>query len=261
MQITIIGTGNTATVLGRALVVAGHRIKQVYGREQSKAMQLAALLSVGEAQQCAVTDSLAQVAPGADLYVVAVSDTGLSAIAAQLRLPGELVVHTAGAVTKNILQPVSERYGVFYPLQSLRRERDDLPPMPILADAADAADLSLLLALGRSISREVQPADDAARLKLHVAAVLVNNFTNHLYALAADFCEKESVDFRLLLPLLLETANRAQEHAPATVQTGPALRGDAATIGQHLQLLNTHPHLQEIYRLLTDSIQQFHLKK
>jgi predicted short-subunit dehydrogenase-like oxidoreductase (DUF2520 family) len=260
MQIIIIGTGNTATVMARALAGAGHTIVQVYGRERAKAAQLAAQLAQWQVQPPAVTDSLTGLQPWADLYLIAVSDSGLAHITQHLQLGNALVAHTAGAVSKDILQTVSSRYGVFYPLQSLRRERDELPPMPMLVDASDEEGVMLLLKLAQSMSGQVQVAGDAERLKLHVAAVLVNNFTNHLYALAEDFCKKEAVDFKLLLPLLLETATRVQEHSPQQVQTGPALRGDINTVERHLQLLSAHPQLQELYQLLSVSIQLFHKK-
>ena len=53
-----------------------------------------------------------------------------------------------------------------------------------------------------------QVINDEERLKLHVAAVIVSNFTNHLYAIAEEFCTSEHVDFNLLKPLIMETANR-----------------------------------------------------
>ena len=49
---------------------------------------------------------------------------------------------------------------------------------------------------------------DDQRLKLHLAAVLCNNFVNHLYALTERYCKMEGLDFQLLLPLIKETAAR-----------------------------------------------------
>ncbi len=53
--------------------------------------------------------------------------------------------------------------------------------------------------LAASISpKNVVEAGDDERLKLHVAAVVVNNFVNHLYFLAEDYCKKEGLDFKQL---------------------------------------------------------------
>jgi len=92
-------------------------------------------------------------------------------------------------------------------------------------------------------------------LKLHVAAVVVNNFVNHLLVLAEEYCKKEGIEFSQLLPLLQETISRVREVPPSQAQTGPAIRHDTATIEKQLEILSAHPALKEIYLLLTSSIQ------
>jgi hypothetical protein len=107
----------------------------------------------------------------------------------------------------------------------------------------------------------VQVADDATRLKLHVAAVIVNNFANHLYALSAYYCRKEGLDFRLLLPLIEETAQRVRYFPPQQMQTGPAVRNDRLTIANHLQQLEDYPAIRLVYEMLTESISQFSVEE
>jgi predicted short-subunit dehydrogenase-like oxidoreductase (DUF2520 family) len=166
------------------------------------------------------------------------------------------MVHTAAAVPKDILKQSTDRYGVFYPLQSLRKDSHFLPDTPIVIDASDENTLRELEALAQSISHRIVGADDEQRVKLHLAAVFCNNFVNHLYALAADFCEKEGIDFSLLHPLIEETAQRLQEMPPSQSQTGPALRNDITTIEKHKAMLKQHPQLYRVYDVLTDSIRQ-----
>ena len=105
-----------------------------------------------------------------------------------------------------------------------------------------------------TLSSKVSYANDEQRLKLHVAAVIVNNFTNHLYTLAADYCADEGLDFKMLQPLIEETALRLRDHRPADVQTGPAARKDMATLDKHLSILSQHPVLKKIYLRMSDSI-------
>ena len=126
--------------------------------------------------------------------------------------------------------------------------------MPVIIDASDEKTLIQLLELASSISDTVVEGNDQVRLKMHLAAVFCNNFVNHLYALMQDYCKKESLDFNLLLPLIDETAARLKQLPAAEAQTGPALRGDKGTIEKHLQLLQSHPHLKNIYEVMTDSI-------
>jgi predicted short-subunit dehydrogenase-like oxidoreductase (DUF2520 family) len=250
MKVVIIGSGNTATVMGGMIAAAGHRILQVAGRREEPAAGLASALGCGF-----VTD-WERIDRGAELYLVALSDGALEGLGKELSLPGKLVLHTAGAVARDILADVSERNGVLYPLQSLRKEIRPFPEVPLLIDASRPEDLPVIEAFAHTIARQVEQADDATRLKLHLAATLVNNFTNHLYMLAADYCTKEGLHFSLLLPLIRETAERVSRYSPAEVQTGPAIRGDQPTIGRHLTLLDNYKDISDLYRLFTVKIEE-----
>jgi hypothetical protein len=84
--------------------------------------------------------------------------------------------------------------------------------------------------------------------------VIVNNFVNHLYALAESYCNSEGIDFELLIPLIKETAERVQYITPLQSQTGPALRNDTDTIQKHIELLQKYPALKRIYETFTGSI-------
>jgi len=221
MEIVIIGTGNTASVLGRKLRNAGHRIVQVFGRDTSEASQLAYELDTESTNYWNV------VYRDADLYILAVSDIAIREILEELQLPDKTIVHTAASVSKDVLRNSAKHFGVFYPLQSLRKDLGHLPNIPIIIEE---------------------------RKKLHLAAVVVNNFVNHLYALAESYCNNEGIDFNLLLPLIKETAERLNYISPSQSQTGPALRNDKETIKAHLELLKKYPHLKKIYETFTDSI-------
>lgn len=251
MDIAIIGSGNTAAVLGRKFIAAKHKIIQIVSRNASAASQLAYEWDTESANYMSLLTR------NADVYIIAVSDNALEEVVSDLKLPGKVVAHTAGAVSKDVLQHVSKHYGVFYPLQSLRKEINGLPDIPVFYEGSDGKATKVLQSLAESISFEKASlafSDD--RLKLHVAAVIVNNFTNHLYVLAEKYCQKEGLDFHQLLPLIEETVKRLKTTSPAGSMTGPAIRHDQDTIQKHLELLAGQPQLQKIYRLLTDSIQE-----
>jgi predicted short-subunit dehydrogenase-like oxidoreductase (DUF2520 family) len=250
MKIVIIGSGNVATVLGKKLNEAGHQILQVYNRSLSGAQALGDILSVAATDQWQMLDA------GADVYLVAVSDQAISSISPSAAFGNKAVVHTAGSVPMNVLERVSKRYGVFYPLQTLRKEIPVNTEIPILIDANEDNLKEMLLAMGRSISPAVLHATDEKRFTLHIAAVFLNNFTNHLYALAESFCGKEAVSFELLKPLIQETASRVLHSSPSLLRTGPAIRGDKETIEKHLRKLEADPELRAVYLHLTESIQR-----
>jgi predicted short-subunit dehydrogenase-like oxidoreductase (DUF2520 family) len=96
------------------------------------------------------------------------------------------------------------------------------------------------------------------RRALHVAAVFACNFTNHLFAISQDLLAAENLDFNLLRPLIAETADKIRLNDPATVQTGPAIRGDDQIINSHLEMLKDKPELHELYKKLSQSIVNLH---
>jgi len=250
MNIVIIGSGNVATVLGRKFKAAGHSILQVYSRNASAASQLAYELDTES------TNYKSMLNKNADVYIIAVTDSAIHAAADDLKLHTKVVAHTAASVPKEILKDTTSHYGVFYPLQSLRKEMTALPDFPVFFDAADDVAKRVLETLAHSIAKEnVIEAGNDERLKLHVAAVFVSNFVNHLYTLTENYCRKEGLDFKQLWPLIEETALRIRDISPKKVQTGPALRNDSETIHKHLELLKDHPQMKSLYVLLTESIQ------
>ncbi len=248
MQVVILGTGNVATVFAKRLNSAGHSVIQVWGRDIIKAEQLGGIVSAK-----AISD-ISLLTKNADVYIIAISDKAVLELVEQLELPGALVLHTTASISKQVLKGVSEKYGVLYPLQSLRKLMDESTPIPLLVDGNSEIVIKEIETLGRSISSTVVKADDETRVKLHVAAVFACNFTNYMYLQSATFCEKENLDFSLLQPLIEETANRVRDHHPSKVFTGPAVRGDVATMEKHLSLLESYPELSELYKDLSNRI-------
>jgi predicted short-subunit dehydrogenase-like oxidoreductase (DUF2520 family) len=252
MEIVIIGTGNTASVLGKMLKAAGHRIAQVYGRDAAAASALAYELDSESTNYWAV------VTRTADIYILAVSDIAIPEVLKELHLTDKTIVHTAASVSKDIFRNRARHYGVMYPLQSLKKGSDRLPEIPVIIDASDENTLQQIAALANTISDTVVEGDDEARLKMHMAAVFCNNFVNHIYALMQDYCEKEKLDFSLFIPLIEETARRLKQLPAADAQTGPALRRDEVTLEKHREILKSHPSLLKIYDVLTESIRHSH---
>ncbi len=248
MIVTIIGSGNTATVLGRLLKNKNHVINEIAGRNEP------AVKTLAENLNAAACFDLKKLNKNSDVFIIAVKDDALAEIAAQLKLNKKIAVHTAGSVPVNVLEKTAENYGVLYPLQSLRKELNYLPDIPFLIDGNNAFAKENMYALAASISKSVSVADDETRLKYHVSAVIVSNFTNHLFALAKNYCDENKTDFKLLLPLIEETVNRLHYYNPSDMQTGPAVRNDKKTMQKHLQLLNKFPQLKNIYELMSKSI-------
>ena len=249
MRIVLLGTGNLATRLGIALHAKDAEIIQVYGRTKSGASQLASLLGVP------YTLSKTEINATADLYILAVSDEAIPDVVADTPIRDQLVVHTSGSVSMDILASVVKNYGVFYPLQTLSRQKAvDFSSVPICIEANSPENLAKLKALADTVSHHVVHVDSTQRRQLHLAAVFVCNFVNHFYSIGEKLLQEQQLDYSLLKPLILETAYKAIQYSPPTVQTGPAVRGNATIMNQHLKMLAQHPEWQKIYELISKDI-------
>lgn len=244
----IIGSGNVATHLGKALKRAGITIDVVYSRDPEHAQQLASRLGA-----VPYTD-LKLVPSHADLYLIAVKDTAIEEVSGQLTVNDGIVVHTSGITPIQILQ-MHKRYGVFYPLQTLTKNVEpDLKTIPLLVEANTETDRDHLLEVAAAISDKAFSITSEQRQFVHLAAVFANNFSNHLYAIAEQITQAHHIPFEILKPLILETARKVQDNDPISVQTGPAIRNDLPTIEKHLMLLQQTPEFRQIYELLSRSI-------
>ena len=253
LRIGLLGAGRVASQLGPALAAAGHEVAFVWSRTPAATEALAAQLPGAQALL-----TLAPPLPPADVYLLAVPDAAVAPLLAGTKWPaGALVAHLAGALPLAVFdaQP-AVRGGVFYPLQTFSPGRTiDWPAVPLCIEAANAAGETTLLALARSLSGDVRRLSSAQRLKLHVAAVFANNFTNHLLGIADALLVEAGLPAELLAPLVRETVAKALANPPFAVQTGPAVRRDAPTLAAHEAALAAHPTWQALYAQLTASIQ------
>jgi len=254
-QVTLIGAGNLATQLGKAFRKAGIEIVQVYSRTQESARTLASVLNT------AFTNKTDEIDLSSGLILVAVKDEVIGQVLDRVNLRQSLVVHTAGSVPMDFLAKYSERYGVFYPLQTFSKIRNvDFTDIPICLEASSGAVLTELTELAKKISEAVYEIGSEDRKILHLAAVFACNFVNHFYYLGGQLIGKRGLAFDLLKPLIRETAVKVLEMDPYEAQTGPAKRYDETIIANHLSLMDNQPELREIYNFVTQSIFQAYKK-
>lgn len=245
-RVVIVGSGNVAEALARALPASGAELCQVFARNRERGPRVAAL---GGTTWTADPDRLAE----ADLYLFAVSDRAVGEVAASLRLPdGAVAAHTAGSVPLDALEAFPRR-AVIYPLQTFTAGRAvDFARVPLFLEASDKGTYQAVERFARRLSSQLYPADSKRRGILHLAGVLACNFVNALYAAGERTLAREGLPFEALRPLIAETAAKAlAAPSPAAVQTGPAVRGDLPTLERHRALLAEEPLLLEIYNLMS----------
>ena len=188
-----------------------------------------------------------------DLIMVCVPDDSVARVCEQLP-ENKLVVHTAGAVPMQ----GNNRSGVFYPLYSFSKDAEvNWSNIPILLEANSTEDLGLLKELATQLTEKVFEVSSDGRNQLHVSAVLVNNFTNHLYTLAFEHAMQHNVPVETLFAIMRQGPEKAIQLGPINAQTGPAIRGDRSTIDAHLSKIQDE-ELRSLYQLLSDSIHNTH---
>jgi len=251
--VTLIGNGNVAWHLGTAFRQAGVMIAKVYGRDTEKAKELAQYLgaeAINDLQEISVCD---------EIVFLCVKDDAIADIAASFLKTPRLLVHTSGTVSMHILDGKAEHIGVFYPLQSLHRNRPvNWSEIPLCLEASSSEFLDELTMLASQLSNKVIYLSSEQRRWLHVAAVIVSNFTNFLYIQAESLCHEHGLSFQLLQPLIMETARRLESSSPGNWQTGPARRNDVQVMNLHIQLLKDNPVMQQLYREFSEHIVRYY---
>lgn len=229
MRVVLIGRGRLATNLLPALQQAGHEVSSINSR------------------------TLENLPEEADVFIIAVKDSALQEVICRATKGREqqLFVHTAGSMPMSLFEGYTNRFGVFYPMQTFSKERlVSFADIPVFIEGDNA----VLRPLAESITHSVYELSSADRKYLHLSAVFACNFVNHCYALSAELLEKHGIPFSVMLPLIDETALKVHQLHPLEAQTGPAVRYDENVIRMQSSMLADSPLLQEIYNLLSVSI-------
>lgn len=252
IKATVIGSGNVAQHLIQAFLKSDTiELQQVFSRQKESVLHL-----VDDSKIATNWQQLLE----SDIYIIAVSDSAIAEVSSNLPFKNRFVVHTSGGVPLEELDSKNRR-GVFYPLQTFTKDKEvDFSKIPICLESEVDDDYTTLEDLAEAIGAKHYLISSNQRKSLHVAAVFVNNFTNHLYQIGKEICAEHQLPFEILKPLITETAEKVQHLSPLEAQTGPAKRNDQNTIQAHLALL-TNNMQKEIYKILTQSIQQSNVKK
>lgn len=243
---SFVGSGNVATHLAIALKKVGVEIIDVFSENTENAKRFAAEL------KCSFSHGIQNL--NSDITILAIPDSKIKEVSGLLPENDSIVVHTSGITDMSVLEG-RKHFGVFYPLQTFSKERKvEMGKIPFCIEANNEDDLSLLVELASKLSQNVKAVSSKQRKLLHLTAVMVNNFSNHMYHMASEILETNNLDFELLLPLIQETAQKVNDIIPIKAQTGPARRNDKTTLDEHMEMLNAFPEYREIYKLLSEQI-------
>jgi predicted short-subunit dehydrogenase-like oxidoreductase (DUF2520 family) len=253
--ITIVGAGNLAGALAVSLREAGYSVDQIVSRG-STASLLGARRLAREVGASAITASRARIR--AEIVWFCVPDGEIAAAAASLtgaaEWKGKVALHSSGALTSDELAVLRERGAAVasvHPLMTfVRGSRPLLAGVPFAIEGNPKA-----VRAARAIVLRLRGQSFAIRKEKKVAYHAWGMFASPLLtallaaservALAAGVHRKAAR--HRMLPILRQTlANYARLGAPGSF-SGPIARGDAATVGKHLQVLLEVPEVREVY--------------
>jgi predicted short-subunit dehydrogenase-like oxidoreductase (DUF2520 family) len=252
-RISFIGAGKVAGALCRQMYLSGCKIQKIISRTEKNGRTLAVSCNAIWSPEFDFT------IPD-DIIITAVSDDALKEVVSKINCPEKtLVTHTAGSLGMDVFPAHLKHTGVFYPLQTFSNDRKiEFRDLPFFLEASDAFSSKILKDLTESIGGKAYFADSEHRRLLHVAAVFVCNFTNHMLTAGSQITAKSGFRFEVLGPLINETILKALETGPENSQTGPAYRFDKGTIKRHIDLLSFSPEFQGVYKEVTKSIMKFY---
>lgn len=254
MTFTLIGTGNMAHFLALRCKGLGWQCKGVWGRDKAKVCSLAAFL------ETEIIASLSEITDDCDYCILAVTDSAIAEIAAQLSLVNTIVVHTAGSQSLAILP--QENKAVVWPVYSIAQA--NLPmknDFPVVYETSHEMSAQKAKELAMVMSSNVVAATWQQRQWMHLIATFGNNFTNHIMAICEQLAHEQDLSFDLFKPILEQTFERVKETNPVNAQTGAAKRNDENTMRTHFELLKYHPVWQALYEKFSASIKDMYSSK
>lgn len=249
-KIVVLGSGNVAYHLVKALSISNFTILQIFSRNQKTGKELAKLC------KSKFTDKISSITKDADAYFFAMNDTANETISSQISISKDkLLLHTAGSLSMNIFKDKTNNYGVFYPFQTFTKNIDcDFSKVPICIEASNTPSLKKIKYIAIQLACKSIEIDEEKRKKLHLAGVFASNFMNHCIYIGENILEKSDIGKELLEPLLKQSFKKTLSVGAKDSQTGPAIRMDHQIIGKHIDLLGEKSTESEIYKIISKSI-------
>lgn len=255
----IIGAGRLGTSLGYALSQKGYRIKAISCRSLSSVEESRRIIGEGKA----LTDNV-QAAKEGKLLFLCVPDSEIAKVAEELAastLPWEeiIVFHCSGLFPAEILRPLKAKGALaasIHPVQSFSRKKADLNQFKGIYFSIEGDKKALDIT--RKIVDQLGGTSIFIRGKdkplYHIACSIASNFSivllNVAVSLLKDIGLDEDQASKLIIPLVQGTFQNIEESGLVNALTGPVVRGDQKTLGEHIKALQKFPAYYELYQHL-----------
>ena len=247
-HICLIGTGKLSRHLAKKLSIFKDKPLFIWGRNAEQAEFIAQEFGLLH------LNNLFEI-PENSAVLLCVSDQAIEPLASELKSKSPFLIHFSGTQSINRLTPYTPNAAVIWPNQSFSNAvHIDWKNVPLILEVSNETAKGWLMEILNALEGPAVFLDEESRKKLHLAAVVANNFINHLLVLTESWCNQNRLDFKLLHPLITQSIQNLQNQSPSQLQTGPASRNDWKTIHSHIEMLSNFPQLKEVYILMSNQL-------
>ncbi|MDP8241123.1 MAG: DUF2520 domain-containing protein [Candidatus Hatepunaea meridiana] len=256
-RIAVVGYGKVGKVLVKAFIQAGYELTGIVVSCSAKKPAL-------KDGRLLFFDKIVQLPDETDFIVLCVRDFQIEGLAKEIVTrkgfhAGTVIAHTAGAVSAEILAPVRDVGALplsWHPMQTFvgGEDADLLCGVTFGIDGdPEAVSLGEELAIKIGGIPFIVPPDK--RTTYHLGAVMACNLMSGLVSMAMQLLKEAGMNdkraMEALSPLIVKTAQNLSRIGLPDSISGPLRRGDEKTIGLHLDILEKHPDLNVVYRVLS----------
>jgi predicted short-subunit dehydrogenase-like oxidoreductase (DUF2520 family) len=247
--LSIIGAGRVGRALGRRLRELGWKIGTVVASSESSARKAVRSIGAGRAHTFLTRQVLA-----AQVILITTQDHSVAAIAEELarigaeELRGKIVLHTSGALSSRVLDPVKKcgaAIGSMHPLQTFSGVGVPSLEGKVFPIEGDAHAVRTARMIARALGAVPVHIEGSKKPLYHAAGALA---AGNVLALmeaatrlmtAAGMKRREAV--RVLLPLTRQVLENFERLGPRAAWTGPLSRGDYGVVAAHTEAMKDLP--------------------
>ena len=262
-SVGIIGPGRIGQAMGRLLAESRVPIAFIVARKPAVARR--AVKFIGEGKPTGLADPKL---PGASVLLIATSDSAIAEVARRLAKlgkgtdawRGKVVLHTCGSLPSGVLLPLQLRgaaIGSLHPYQTVPSPQAGVRNLRGCYWALEGDRPAMRVArswvkLLGGVAFSIRPEE---KTLYHLSAFIVSPTLVTLMAQAAALLKQAGVPLKISRPMLrqfvAETARNFAEMGARRALTGPAVRGDWATIRRHISALRqSAPEFVPVYQSL-----------
>lgn len=270
LRVAFIGCGRVGTTLALTLMSQGHRVMcGLSVRPHSVSAATFARLTELPVHYLN-SEAAVHEARSADVIFVTTPDKAVTEIAQTLLdrdmvHAGQIVVHTSGAKSSDVLAPVQStgaKVLCLHPLQTIASAT--VGPAVLAGVYCTLEGHPQAVELGKEWVRSWNGTpvviDASIRPQYHAAAVLASNAIVALAAVATDICGIDE-GLNALLPLIKGAVHNLETMGLPGALTGPIERGDIQTVQAHLNALESNPTARSVYAALGRATADLALRK